>query len=91
MELTKTIKIAHRHDGYWLWDDTRQMNLAMRASSEQEAFVRALTYYQNRLTQVEAAHKKLKEQVDAFLGSMTLGVSIDDDGKVTDAWVDSLA
>lgn len=52
---------------YWLWDETRGMNLAMRAKSEREAFIKAMEYYQRRLTEVETNYKGLNEKVEAFV------------------------
>lgn len=57
--------------GFWLWDETRGMNLAMRAETERDAFIDALEYYQNRLIEVEAAYKTLRERVDAFVGQFS--------------------
>jgi hypothetical protein len=54
--------------GFWLYDKTRGMNLAMHAESERNAFVHALHYYQTRLTQVEKEHAYLQAQVQAFVG-----------------------
>ena len=62
--------------GFWLYDDTRGMNLAMCAKSERDAFVKALGYYQTRLADVEREHKKLRAQVDSFVGQF---VEEDDD------------
>ncbi len=53
--------------GFWLYDDTRGMNLAMRAKTERDAFVEALEYYQKRLTEVERSYTSLKGQVDSFV------------------------
>lgn len=53
--------------GFWLYDKTRGMNLAVRAKTETQAFVDALTYYQKRLLEVEAAHKTLSEKVNGFV------------------------
>lgn len=65
--LSATINLTQCGDGFWLFDETRGMNLAMRAKSEREAFVEALTYYQERLKEVESAHKCLKDRVDEFV------------------------
>ena len=54
-------------DGFWLYDDTRGMNLAMRAKTEQAAFIEALEYYQERLLFVEKECSDLKTKVDAFV------------------------
>ena len=53
--------------GFWLWDSTRGMNLAMRAKNETEAFTKALSYYQKRLQEVEHNHKELATKVNSFL------------------------
>ena len=45
------------------------MNLAMRAKTPTDAFVKALGYYQHRLKEVEAAHTNLKGLVDSFVGN----------------------
>jgi hypothetical protein len=67
---TETLNMAKYHDGFWLWDDTRGMNLSMRAKSETQAFVEALTYYQRRLNEVEAELKALREAVDQFVDTV---------------------
>lgn len=53
--------------GFWLYDKTRGMNLAMRSKSDTEAFVCGLTYYQNRLKTVELEYRKLRKSVDTFV------------------------
>ena len=53
--------------GFWLYDKTQGMNLAIRAKSETTAFVKALQYYQKRLMEVEHAHSTLKTKVDTFI------------------------
>lgn len=53
--------------GFWLYDETRGMNLAMRAKTADEAFVCALTYYQDRLKAVELEYRNLRKGVDAFV------------------------
>ena len=53
--------------GFWLYDKTRGMNLAMRAKTQEEAFIQALTYYQNRLLTVETDYKSMKGKVDNFI------------------------
>lgn len=65
--LSDTLTLSTCTDGLWLYDKTRGMNLAMRAKTDTGAFVEALTYYQNRLLEVEKAHKDLKSKVDAFV------------------------
>ena len=65
--LSETLTITLCNDGYWLYDTTRGMNLSMHAKTEQAAFVEALTYYQERLGEVESNYKNLSIKVDAFV------------------------
>lgn len=64
---TATLHLTQCRDGLWLWDETRQMNLSMRAATERDAFVNAIEYYQNRLLEVESAYRALSKQVDLFV------------------------
>lgn len=64
---TKTIKLVECKDGFWLWDETREMNLAMKAKTEQNAFIETIEYYQDRLIEVENNYTELKNKVDGFL------------------------
>lgn len=66
-KLSSTLTLTECRDGFWLWDETRHMNLSMRAETPTDALVGALTYYQNRLREVEARHKDLSAKVDAFV------------------------
>jgi hypothetical protein len=65
--LTSKLALSECTDGFWLYDETRGMNLAMRAKTEREAFIKALEYYQDRLKDVESAHKSLTKRVNEFV------------------------
>lgn len=67
--LTDTLSITECTDGFWLYDKTRGMNLSMRAKTSQAAFVKALTYYQNRLTEIESRYFSLQKKVNSFVES----------------------
>jgi hypothetical protein len=67
VQLTETLGLTERPDGFWLYDKTRGMNLSMRAKTPQDAFVEALSYYQRRLAEVEAKHRELETKVNAFV------------------------
>lgn len=67
VQLTETLGLAERQDGFWLYDKTRGMNLSMRAKTPQDAFVEALGYYQRRLKTVEERLYELEEKVNAFV------------------------
>lgn len=66
--LSETVAITERTDGWWLYDKTRGMNLAMRAESRDAAFMEAITYYQRRLLEVETSYRTLQRKVDCFVG-----------------------
>lgn len=70
-KLTDTLTLSECHDGFWLYDRTRGMNLSMRAKTPTDAFVKALTHYQRRLSEVETAHRELRGLVDAFVSNFT--------------------
>jgi len=73
VDLSPTLGLSEYTDprngsfGFWLSDTTLGMNLAMRAKTERDAFVYALSYYQRRLAAVEQAHRELTRKVDAFV------------------------
>ena len=66
-KLSDTLHLTECTDGFWLYDDTRGMNLSMRAKTSGAAFVKALTYYQERLKKVETDYHSLQAKVDAFV------------------------
>ncbi|EHV4444359.1 hypothetical protein K0M00_005536 [Escherichia coli] len=74
--LSKSLSISECTDGFWLYDETRGMNLAMRAKTAEAAYLEALEYYQERLTEVEEDYKSLKAKVDHFVGQF---IEEDDD------------
>jgi len=72
MKLDDTLSLTHiekqgRDKGWWLYDTTRGMNLAMRAKSKDEAYYKAIKYYQERLLEVESGYKTLKDTVEEFI------------------------
>lgn len=67
VKLSDTLTMSLCHDGYWLYDNTRGMNLAMHAKTSEDAFLKALTYYQKRLADVESNYKSLQSKVDSFV------------------------
>lgn len=71
IKLTDTLTISEDKDGYWLYDKTRGMNLAMKAKTEQDAYIDAITYYQKRCAEVEHKKKKLYDSVNSFIESLS--------------------
>ena len=69
--LNDTLTLSERHDGFWLYDKTRGMNLSMRAKTQTDAFVEALTYYQDRTSKVEIEYRTLCGLVDDFVSNFT--------------------
>lgn len=80
VQLSKTLNMCEYtsggYKGFWLWDETRKMNLLMQAKDETEALVEALHYYQERLTQIEKEQQELKEKV-AFVSQFVEEKDID--------------
>lgn len=70
-KLSETLGLTECPDGFWLYDKTRGMNLAMRAKSSTDAFVEALTYYQERLSEVERSYTNLSSRVNEFVAQFT--------------------
>jgi len=81
--LSETLHMSQCHDGFWLYDDTRGMNLGMREKSEKDALVAALMYYQDRLTRVESEHKELYKVVEGFVIQLR-GVNDDEFGLIVE-------
>lgn len=65
--LTPHLSLSECHDGFWLYDHTRGMNLSIRAKSPEEAFVECISYYQKRLSEVENKHDVLVAKINSFL------------------------
>jgi hypothetical protein len=61
--------VKTEREGYWLYDKTKGINIAMRAETEQSAFIEALMYYQKRLSKVELDFKTLDNKVCDFVNS----------------------
>ena len=76
IKLSETLQLTECNDGFWLYGDTRGMNLAIRAKSTTDALVEALTYYQERLKWVETQYNAVQAKVDAFVSQF---VTEDDD------------
>ena len=70
IKLTDTLTISECNDGFWLYDYTKGMNLAMRAKTERDAFVEAIMYYQKLSTESNKEYKKLKSAIDVFMASV---------------------
>lgn len=63
----ETLHLSEQKNGFWLYDDTRGMNLAMRAKTAEDAYLEALDYYQGRLLQVEAELADITKKVEVFV------------------------
>ena len=67
IKLTDTLTLSECKNGWWLYDRVVGMNLGIRCKSPEDAFVEALTYYQERLTLAEGNLKSLSEKVELFV------------------------
>lgn len=66
-EFSESVHISECSDGFWLYDKTRGMNLAMRAKTREDALKKAVSYYQHRLAEAEAENKAFRDKVEAFV------------------------
>ena len=57
--------------GFWLYDETRGMNLSMRAKTAEDAYLETIQYYQKRLAEVERCHDSLQSRVNAFVSQFS--------------------
>jgi len=62
-----TFSLVECNDGYYLYDTIVSMNISMRAKTEQDAFIEALIYYQERLVEIKKDYKVLNDKVESFL------------------------
>ena len=56
--------------GFWLWDETVGMNLAMRAKTREEAILQALEYHQKARKRALEQRNELQAAIDGFIGSL---------------------
>ena len=80
LKLSESLELSETTTGWWLWDETCGRNIAVHEQTPLSAFVYALTCYQERLQLVEASHKKLKTQIEGFVGQF---IETDADGNDT--------
>lgn len=71
IKLSDTLTLSEFKNGYWLYDKTRGMNLAMKAKTEQDAYVKAITYYQKRCAEIELKKNKMYDNVNKFIESLS--------------------
>ena len=70
IKLTETLTLTECKDGFWLYDDTRGMNLSMRAKTPQDAYIECISYYQKRLMEMEHKYKTLSSTVESFVSTL---------------------
>ena len=71
VRLTDSLTMSELKNGYWLYDETRGMNLSMKAKTQEQAFIEAITYYQKRCTEIEDKKKSLYDSVNNFIKSLS--------------------
>ena len=70
-KLTDNLTLSERKDGYWLYDHTRGMHLSMRAKTQEDAFIEGITFYQKSCAEIEHKNKKLYDNVNSFIESLS--------------------
>ena len=70
--LSDTLELTECNNGWWLYDETRSMNIAMKATTKDDAFVEALTYYQESMVELLLKYRDLKKKVDQFVSSLSV-------------------
>lgn len=66
-KLSENLTLTECKDGFWLWDNVVEMNLAMRAKTREAALLECIEYYQRRLPKVLRDLMSLQDKVDSFL------------------------
>jgi len=75
-KLSDTLSLSEYKDpkngsfGFWLWDETVGMNLAMQARTREEAVLQALVYHQKARKRALEQRNELQAAIDGFLGSL---------------------
>ena len=69
-KLTETLTLIQWSDGYWIYDKTLCMHIAVKAPTAQAAATTAFAYYQRRLQQSEDKLNDLKSKVDFFVSTV---------------------
>jgi len=63
----ETLSLSRDHRGFSLYDNTRDMNLAMNEKTERDAMIECIMYYQERLSEVEIEHNAMKARLHNFM------------------------
>ena len=75
-KLSDTLSLSEYKDpkngsfGFWLWDKTVGMNLAMGAKTREEAILEALAFHQRVRQNAIKQRNELQTAIDGFLGSL---------------------
>lgn len=76
--LTKSPLTKGDNRGFWLYDKIFRVNIAMRANSEREAWIEALTYYQNSYRDIKSSHDGLVHRINTAVGQFVEDFDIRD-------------
>jgi hypothetical protein len=64
---TDTLTLSECTDGYYLYDEVIGFNTVMRAKTEQEACIKAITDYQKNYSSLQKDYKELYTKVESFV------------------------
>lgn len=74
IQLTENLTLSECHpdsecrtNNWWLYDERAGMNIGIRATTRDAAFLEAIEYWANRAMESESSHKRIKRRIDAFV------------------------
>lgn len=70
-KLSKTLTLYQKIDGFWIWDDLAEMNLAMHCKTREIALLKVIDYYQRKTIRIETDLDRLNKATDIFIASVS--------------------
>lgn len=75
LSISECYRSGEHPQGYWIYDKTRGMNLAMGIPNKDDAFIEVIHYYQRMLAETECSLADLQDKVDSFVSQFIEGES----------------
>ena len=71
VKLSDTLTLIERKDGYWIHDKIQGINVALRAKTERDAFVMALSFYQKYYYLNKQKNESIYKKVNSFIEDLS--------------------